>query len=116
KKLHPEGGELPEFGGVREGNHRGLLPTGETILHILAKNDLDYRLEIQQLFSPEHWFFKENALLLEEVKAGEPFMSGKLVLPKEMVHLLCYGELQKPKFGRSFPAKEVNTLMEWDDL
>ncbi|MEO8515647.1 MAG: ATP-binding protein [Flavobacterium sp.] len=116
KKLHPEGGELPEFGGVREGNHRGLLPTGETILHVLAKGNLDYRLEIQQLFSQEHWFFKENVLLLEEVKAGDPFMSGKLVLPKEMVHLLCYGELQKPKFGRNFPAKEVNTLMEWDDL
>jgi hypothetical protein len=28
KKLHPDGGELPEFGGAREGNHRGILPTG----------------------------------------------------------------------------------------
>ncbi|MGH2666757.1 ATP-binding protein [Flavobacterium sp.] len=116
KKLHPEGGELPEFGGVREGNHRGLLPTGETILHILAKDDLNYRLEIQQLFSQDHWFFKENVLQLEEVKNGEPLMSGKLVLSKEMVHLLCYGEKLKPKFGVNFPAREVNTLMEWNDL
>jgi AAA+ superfamily predicted ATPase len=116
KKLHPDGGELPEFGGVREGNHRGMIPTGETVLHVLAKNDLPNRLFIQQLFSQEHWFFKENVLLLEEVKTGEPFMSGKLVLPKEMVHLLCYGEVQKPKFGQNFPAKEVNTLMEWSDL
>ena len=116
KKLHPEGGEFPEFGGVREGNHRGLMPTGETILPVLAKDDLNYRLEIQQLFAPEHWFFKENILLLEDVKAGEPFMSGKLVLPKEVVHLLCYGEKLKPKFSTQFPAKEVTTLMEWDDL
>lgn len=116
KKLHPEGGDLPEFGGVREGNHRGLLPTGETILHVLAKDDLNYRLEIQQLFSQEHWFFKENVLLLEDVKNGDPLMSGKLVLPKEIVHLLCYGEKLKPKFSSHFPAKEVNTLMEWSDL
>jgi AAA+ superfamily predicted ATPase len=116
KELHPEGGELPEFGGVREGNHRGMLPTGETILHILAKDDLNYRLEIQQLFSPDHWFFKDNVLLLEEVKEGEPMMSGKLKLPKEIVHQLCYGEIIKPKFGANFPAKEVTTLMDWSDL
>lgn len=116
KKLHPEGGELPEFGGVREGNHRGMLPTGETVLHILAKNNLERRLEIQQLFSSEHWFFKENILLLEDVKDGNPIMSGRIVLPKETVHLLSYGEIIKPKFGINFPAKEVNTLMDWNDL
>ena len=116
KELHPDGGDIPEFGGVREGNHRGMQPTGETILHVLAKEDLDGRLETQQLFSPEHWFSKENILFLEEVKEGEPMMSGKLKLPKEIVHLLCYGERLKPKFGSNFPAKEVNTQMEWDDL
>ena len=116
KELHPEGGELPEFGGVREGNHRGMQPTGETVLHILAKEDLDYRLEIQQLFSSDHWFFKENVLLLEEVKDGNPAMSGKILLPKEIVHLLSYGEIVKPKFGINFPAKEVSTLMDWSDL
>lgn len=116
KNLHPDGGELPEFGGVREGNHRGMIPTGETVLHILAKNDLDSRLEIQQLFSPEHWFFKENILILEEVKDGNPMMSGRILLPKETVHLLSYGEIIKPKFGANFPAKEVRTLMDWSDL
>jgi hypothetical protein len=24
----PEGGDFPEFGGVKSGNHRGMLPTG----------------------------------------------------------------------------------------
>lgn len=116
RELHPEGGELPEFGGVREGNHRGMQPTGETVLHILAKDDLDRRFEVQQLFSPEHWFFKENVLLLEDVKDGTPLMSGKIILPKEIVHLLSYGETVKPKFGINFPAKEVSTLMDWSNL
>src|SRR5262245_36814136 len=26
----PEGGDFPEFGGVKGANHRGILPTGET--------------------------------------------------------------------------------------
>jgi AAA+ superfamily predicted ATPase len=116
KKLHPDGGELPEFGGAREGNHRGILPTGETVQYILAQNNLQMRLDIQQLFAPNHWFFNENILHLEDVKEGEPMMSGKLILPKEMVHLLSFGEKMKPKFGMNFPAKEVTTTMEWSDL
>lgn len=116
KEVYPEGGELPELGGVKEGNHRGMQPTGETAAYFLAKEDLSYRLKIQEFFSSEHWFFKESILFLEEVKDGEPLMSGKLILPKEIVHLLCYGEQLKPKFGINFPAKEVSTQMKWDDL
>jgi ATPase family associated with various cellular activities (AAA) len=116
KEVYPEGGDLPQLGGIKEGNHRGMLPTGETALYLLAKENINYKLEIQQLFSPVHWFFKENILLLQEVKEGEPMMSGKLILPKEVVHLLCYGERIKPKFGSNFPAKEVSTMMDWHDL
>jgi AAA+ superfamily predicted ATPase len=116
KEVYPEGGDLPQLGGVKEGNHRGMLPTGETVLYLLAKDDVNHRLQIQQIFSAEHWFFKENILFLDEVKEGEPLMSGKLILPKEIVHLLCYGEKQKPKFGPNFPANEVTTQMIWEDL
>lgn len=116
KEVYPEGGDLPELGGVKTENYRGLIPTGQTALYLLAKDDINYRLQIQQLFSPDHWFFKDGILLLEDVKEGEPIMSGKLILSKEMVHLLCYGEALKPKFGTNFPAKEVSTFMEWEDL
>ena len=50
------------------------------------------------------------------MKEGDPIMDGRLLLSKEIVHLLCYGETIKPKFGANFPAKEVTTLMRWDDL
>ncbi|MFT3794688.1 ATP-binding protein [Flavobacterium sp.] len=116
RELHPDGGDFPEFGGVREGNHRGMMPTGETVLCVLAGEAIDSRLEIQRLFSPEHWFAKENILLLEQVSEGQPMMSGKLILPKAVVHLLSYGEKLKPKFGSDFPAQEVSTPMDWDDL
>ncbi len=116
KEVYPEGGDLPELGGVKTENHRGLIPTGQTALYLLAKNDINYRLQIQQLLSPDHWFFKESIVSIEDVKEGEPIMSGKLMLSKEVVHLLCYGEVVTPKFGTNFPAKEVRTDMEWDDL
>ena len=116
KEVFPEGGEIPELGGIRLDNHRGMLPTGETIQYILAKEDINYRLEIQDLFSPNHWFFKENILFLGDVKEGEPLMSGRIILQSEMVHLLFFGEKLKPKFGPKFPAQEITTQMEWEDL
>ncbi|EJL75835.1 ATP-binding protein [Chryseobacterium populi] len=116
KVLYPEGGEFPELGGVRLENHRGMLPTGETVQYILAHENIENRLKIQQLFDPSHWFFKEQIMTLDAVKEGEPLMSGRIILKPETIHLLLYGEKLKPKFSPDFPAKEVFTQLEWKDL
>lgn len=112
----PEGGDLPEFGGVRSGNHRGILPTGETAQFVLAGNDLEKRLEVQQLLSPDHWFSQKRILWLEAVREGEPAMSGRLVLDSEVVELLTAGKVSKPRFGTDFPAEHIQTALEWEDL
>jgi AAA+ superfamily predicted ATPase len=112
----PEGGDFPEFGGIKTGNHRGIIPTGETALFILAGNDLEKRLEIQQLFSSEHWFAKKHILWLEPVKEGEPAMSGKIVIDPEVIELLTTGTVSKPRFSTDFPAEYIETEMEWGDL
>ncbi|MBB4804828.1 AAA+ superfamily predicted ATPase [Chryseobacterium defluvii] len=116
KELHPEGGEFPELGGVRLENHRGMLPTGETTQYVLARENIEARLKIQQLFEASHWFFKEQIITIDSVKEGEPLMSGRLILKPETIHLLLYGEKLKPKFSPDFPAKEVFTQLEWEDL
>ena len=48
----PNGGDFPEFGGVKASNHRGMLPTGETVQFILAGNDIEKRLQVQQQPDP----------------------------------------------------------------
>src|SRR5215831_19037333 len=60
----PEGGDFPEFGGVKGANHRGILPTGETAQFVLAGNDIEGRLAVQQLLSSEHWFAQDRILWL----------------------------------------------------
>ena len=112
----PDGGDLPEFGGVKGNNHRGILPTGETAQFIIAGNNLMSRLEVQKLFSGEHLFFKKHILWLDEVQHGEPLMSGKLIIDPEIVELLTTGVVSKPRFSINFPAEHVETEMEWDDL
>lgn len=112
----PGGGELPEFGGIKGNNQRSVLPTGETAQFILAGDDLEKRLEVQQLFSTDHWFYKKNILHLEAVPVGEPVMSGRIILDPEVVEMLTLGKVSKPRFSTDFPAEYIETGMEWDDL
>ena len=112
----PEGGDFPDFGGVRGSSHRGLLPTGETAQFVLAGNDLEKRLAVQQLLSPEHWLARKNILLLEPVREGEPRMSGRLLLDPEVVEQLTSGTISKPRFSTDFPAEPIETDLDWADL
>ena len=112
----PEGGEFPEFGGVKGASHRGILPTGETAQFVLAGDDLEKRLAIQQILSSDHWLAQESILWLEPVREGEPMMSGRLVLDPEVVEEITIGKVSRPAFSVWFPAEYIETKMDWDDL
>jgi len=112
----PEGGDFPEFGGVKASNHRGILPTGETVLFLLAGNDLIKRLQVQTVLGSDHWFSKKHILWLEQVPEGEPAMSGKLTLDPEIVESITLGTISKPCYSSGFPAENIETEMEWKDL
>jgi len=114
--IRPEGGDLVDLGGIRGTNHRGLLPTGETALYLLAGESTIERLEIQRMFTSEHWFAKQNILKLESVREGEPSMSGRLIIDSEVIETLTTGVVSKPRFSIDFPAEYIETEMEWDDL
>ena len=112
----PRAGDFPQIGGSRGKNFRGLLPTGETALFLLAGKEVAKRLEVQQLFSEDHLFAKGHILWLEEVPEGEPRMSGRIILSKDYVDLFTVGRVARPRFSINFPAELLETELEWDDL
>lgn len=112
----PNGGDFPEFGGVKATNHRGMLPTGETLQFIIAGTDIEKRFQVQHLFDEDHYFYRQNILWLEPVKEGEPFMSGRIIISREWVDKLLLDKDWVPRFGLDFPAKQITTQMEWDDV
>ncbi|MCY1360743.1 ATP-dependent zinc metalloprotease FtsH [compost metagenome] len=109
-------GDFPEIGGVRDEASRTFLPTGETAAFLLAGDDLDVRFDIQELFSPEHWFAREGILRLEEARDGAPILSGRIVMARDWVERLTLGTAQAPAFGAGFPARRIGTALGWDDL
>lgn len=109
-------GDFPQLGGVRGKQFRGLLPTGETAIFMLAGNELRERLHLRTLFSEDHSFARRRILWLDEAPPGEPRLSGKIVLSQDYVDLFTQGQLSRPRFSMQFPAQLLETEMEWSDL
>lgn len=112
----PQGGEFPALGGVRGRQHRGVLPTGETALFLLAGNDWGLRMEKRALFDETQTWFRRGILRLDEAPDGEPALSGRLLVTTEWVEKLTTGRENFPKFSTQFPAERLTTALTWDDL
>lgn len=109
-------GDFPAIGGVRGKNFRGFLPTGETLLLLLGGNNMEKRLRLQQLFGADHFFARNKVLWLEEVPPGDPVTSGKIILSPDYLELLTTGKSLRPHFNAGFPAKYIQTQLNWEDL
>ncbi|NOQ70877.1 MAG: AAA family ATPase [Crocinitomix sp.] len=105
-----------EFGGVNKAPHRGVIPTGETAVFLLAARDPEKRKAIAKLLLPEGKLSKNSLVELEIVSDNLPLFSGKLLPNDELVQVLLYGEVIPPKLSPQFPAQQLTTDMNWDDL
>lgn len=105
-----------EFGGLKGTRHGGFLPTIETAIFLVAGSELDKRIFTQKFFEPEHTFMKKNILQIGQSQEGEPYYSRFLSMDKDLVDYFTLGVYQKPQFSTDFPAKPIQTAMNWDDL
>jgi hypothetical protein len=111
-----DAGNFPKIGGVRGKNSRAFLPTGETALFLLAGDDVQTRLAVQQLFGAEHLFGRKRILWLEELAQGEPPLSGRIILSQDYADTLMYGKPSPPHFSITFPAQRIREKRSWQSL
>ncbi|CAC9976163.1 ATP-binding protein [Flavobacterium panici] len=112
----PNGGELPEFGGIKTKNHRGILPTGETAQFLIAGNDLDKRISFYDYLHNQSFLYQKRIIKVEAVPNGEPKLSGLLILEDEYIEKFITGKILKPQLSSIFPAQLIETQLDWDDL
>ncbi len=108
--------EFTEFGGVLSEQARGFIPSGETALFLLAGSDLEARFIYTYLFDAEHYFNQHGLIMLEPLHRGAPYLAGALTLSLEAMDLMTRGHVRKPVFSPEFPAKLIQTQLQWDDL
>ncbi|MDW3211143.1 MAG: ATP-binding protein [Reichenbachiella sp.] len=104
-----------EFGGYLGKFHGGFLPTGETVMFILSGNDLESRLKAKSYFDKNHPFSIENILFLNQEEEFEPQMSAPLLISQKYLSLTMTCENSEPSYS-VFPAKKIETSLEWEDL
>jgi len=107
--------KFTEFGGVWGGPDGDFMPTGETLVFILAGDDLRVRFGLQTLFDGDHFFAKHNILRLTPT-GDEPPMKSALRLSDEYLSYFTTGQPRRPDFGANFPARYIETQLTWDDL
>ncbi|MBL7816715.1 MAG: ATP-binding protein [Saprospiraceae bacterium] len=105
-----------QIGGIRGKQFRGFLPTGETVLFVIAGEDWVARQEAMLIFSDDHLFKKQNILTLDAPLSNEPLMSGLWHLEDDWAVLFTTGHSVKPRFSATFPAERLETGMDWQDL
>jgi AAA+ superfamily predicted ATPase len=104
-----------EFGGADAGNRSGFRPTRETALFLLAGEDMDARLEAIGLFAPDRPLQARHILELPD-EPGEAGPWLPLAVSERWIGRITTGAATTPRFGPAFPAQQLVTSYEWDDL
>jgi len=105
-----------EFGGAGHAPGGDFWPTGETLAFILAANELEIRFALQPLFDGDHLFVRHNILRLAPADADQPRMKGALRIAEEYLSQFTIGHARRPEFGAEFPARRLDTQLDWGSL
>ncbi len=105
-----------EFGGVKGNQHSGFIPTGETAAFVIAGNDILGKIKVINIFDPDHYFSKYKIISLDKDKSNEPILSGILSITPDYLSYFTNGTQYKPNFSSEFPAQQITTKLEWEDL
>ncbi len=113
-KIYDRG--FTEFGGIVDKEHSGFLPTGQTLLFMMASTEPEQRIEVFNLFDRSSILIKEQVLSLGDTEGHIPKYNGVLTFSNRWLHYFITGEKPKIEHGISFPAKKITTHLEWEDV
>ena len=107
---------FPLFGGARGKHHHGILPTGETAQFLLGGNNMALRLGVANMLSARGRLQQLSVLKIGPVEPGEPPMAGRLILDPAWQEQVLTGHISPPTFSPTFPAQQLTTDLNWQDL
>lgn len=105
-----------EFGGVKNDDTKGFIPSIKTALFILCGNDYTLTQEYLKIFNKRSTLLKENILIDTTFTNSESFVASKIVLSKKSFYELYEDSEKTYDYGREFPASLLETNFEWSDL
>ncbi|MBN9292849.1 MAG: ATP-binding protein [Flavobacteriia bacterium] len=108
--------DYTEMGGFFSKNHKGFLPTGETLIYLLAGKDIEKRAAYYDYIFNESPVFTKQILKIEYPSENDPRSSGRLTLDQEFMESLVLGKYIPPDLSSDFPARLITTPLDWSNL
>jgi hypothetical protein len=108
--------KFSEFGGTSTSTANCFIPTAQTALFLLAGNDLQLRFLYYQLFDPDQFLIKSGVIELNDVHHERSLLNSLLQVHDDYVGYLITGEYKNPAYNESFPAKQLTTGLNWEDV
>ncbi len=106
--------EFSEFGGVKDEKYNGFVPTLETVCFLLGGADmLEKRLDFMKTIHKNHILYREGILYAENYPVQ---LQERLQLSEEYLSMIITGEKYTPSYSSKFPARQITTKLEWNDL
>lgn len=105
-----------EFGGVIDKGHSGFLPTGQTLLFLIAALNPEWHIDVISLFNNDHIFQKEQVLDVETTEPYLPKLNGILSINYRWLHYFMTGKKPVLQHSVKFPAQKISTNLEWEDV
>ncbi len=108
--------DYPRIGGTRGKESRLFLPTGETVIFLLGARTVSERMEVLSHFGEASVLTQQKIVSLAESVAGEPSVSGGLIVGDGVIEKLLDLPKRRPKLGPEFPAQRIETELTWEDV
>jgi len=107
-----------EFGGVNGRTHGGFLPTVETANFLLTGGDTAKRRSTLLLFASDSFLIDEDIIRLSDSAelTNEPFFSKAIAINEIYRDYFFTGKKASPDSLNVFPARKLETHMDWADL
>lgn len=108
-----------EFGGFIDTNFNHYIITQQTLLYLLAGNDVINKVYYQLAITHKSKLIKEGIVQFETARVDygmENQLHKVPVLTKEHLFFIQSGQEPRPDYGSAFPARLVTTSMKWEHL
>jgi hypothetical protein len=110
---------FPKLGGYFDTTFTNFVPTLQTVVYLLAGDDMSAMLYNHLFLMETSILLKEQMITLNAVSTSEDdtnMRNHAVKLAPEFVEYLISGKKPRPDFGRAFPATLITTGLDWEQL
>ncbi|MFA0963404.1 ATP-binding protein [Roseivirga sp. BDSF3-8] len=107
---------LDTLGGIQSESQFGFVPTLQTVLFVVAGNDIGTRTRLlTNVLNETHPLWSMGVINILTSRTHNRLLSA-FRLNEEFYNILVLNQPYRPQFSKTFPAQLVQTREDWEDL